>query len=306
MNVLVTGGAGFIGSSLVARLINVDHINVTVIDNLSTGFLCNLDRNERVKFIHGDVNDSEDLAAVFSVGGFEYVFHFAAVVGVARTLSNPISVLSDLDGIRNVLKLSKNTGVKKIFYASSSEVYGEPVSLPQNESVTPLNSRLPYAVAKNVGEVYCRAFYQEYRLPYQILRFFNTYGPKQSDDFVVSRFIRLALANSDIRIYGDGTQSRTFCFIDDNIECVVRMLTDGFNSHPVVNIGSEVCVSINELANLVIRLTDSKSRVSYLPPLPEGDMSRRQPDNSIMKSILGRPLISLEDGLKIVLRTWSR
>jgi UDP-glucose 4-epimerase len=305
MNVLVTGGAGFIGSSLVARLLNVDDVNVTVIDNLSTGFLSNLDSDERVKFIHCDVNDSEDLAAVFLVGRFEYVFHFAAVVGVARTLSNPISVLSDLDGIRNILKLSKNTGVRKVFYASSSEVYGEPVSLPQHESVTPLNSRLPYAVAKNVGEVYCRAFYQEYRLPYQILRFFNTYGPKQSDDFVVSRFIRLALANSDIHIYGDGTQTRTFCFIDDNIECVVRMLTEGFHSHPVVNIGSDVCVSINELANLVIRLTDSKSRILYLPPLPEGDMSRRQPDNSIMKSILGRPLISLEDGLKIVLRNWS-
>jgi UDP-glucose 4-epimerase len=111
---------------------------------------------------------------------FDYVFHYAAVVGVKRTLENPVLVLEDLQGIRNVLTLCKNTGVKRVFYASSSEVYGEPVHLPQHEHNTPLNSRLPYAVVKNAGESFCRSYFQEYGLEYTIFRFFNTYGPKQS------------------------------------------------------------------------------------------------------------------------------
>ena len=109
-------------------------------------------------------------------GGFDYVFHYAAVVGVHRTLQNPLAVLRDIDGIRNILELSKNTGVKRVFYSSSSEVYGEPVEIPQNESTTPLNSRLPYAIVKNLGEAYFKSYQQEFGLDYTIFRFFNKIG----------------------------------------------------------------------------------------------------------------------------------
>ena len=155
---------------------------------------------------------------------FDYVFHYAAVVGVKRTTDNPVMVLRDLDGIKNVLDLCKNTGVKRIFFSSSSEVYGEPVELPQNEETTPLNSRLPYAVVKNVGESFCRSYQKEFGLDYTIFRFFNTYGSKQSTDFVISKFLNAALSNAPITVYGNGQQNRTFCYIDDNTECILTIL----------------------------------------------------------------------------------
>jgi UDP-glucose 4-epimerase len=229
---------------------------------------------------------------------FDYVFHYAAVVGVKRTTENPVMVLNDLQGIRIILDLCKNTSVKRIFFSSSSEVYGEPVELPQNEDTTPLNSKLPYAVVKNVGESFCRSYQREYGLDYTIFRFFNTYGPKQSIDFVISRFLRLALRNEPVTIYGNGQQNRTFCYVDDNTECAVRILERDLLVNDVINIGSEHPVTILELAELIIRITNSQSKIQFLPPLKEGDMSRRQPDASKMKGILGKEMISLEEGLK--------
>ncbi len=218
-------------------------------------------------------------------------------MGVERTLRNPVAVLGDVDGIRNVLNASKNTGVKRVFFSSSSEVYGEPVVLPQNEHTTPLNSRLPYAVIKNLGEAYCRSYFQEYGLKYNIFRFFNTYGPKQSTDFVIPKFIEAALANRDIPILGDGKQTRTFCYIDDNLDAVIRVLDDEGHANQVINIGSDDELSVLDLAKLIISLTNSKSRIVFLPRLEEGDMTRRLPDIGKMKSILDRPLVSLRDGL---------
>jgi len=304
--ILVTGGAGFIGSTLVSVLSNTGRYSLTVIDNLSTGKIDNIKNILNVNFVKCDVNRFDDVSGVFYSSRFDYVFHFAAVVGVQRTLANPVSVLEDIEGIRNILLLSKNTGVRKIFFASSSEVYGEPVSLPQHEYSTPLNSRLPYAIVKNVGEAYCRSFYREYGLKYQILRFFNTYGPRQSSDFVVSRFLSAALNGTDITIFGDGSQTRTFCFIDDNIDCIVKLICDEQLSYETVNIGSDICVTILELARLVIKLTGSTSRVIHLEALKEGDMSRRQPDNQIMMQILDRPLVSLESGLGRILTSWTQ
>src|SRR6187200_685334 len=195
--ILVTGGAGFIGSSLAEYLLNKTEAQVVVVDNYLTGRQQNLPASDRFRFIKADANDFNDISSIFQTFGFDYVFHYAAVVGVKRTLENPVMVLDDLLGIRNVLKLCKNTGVKRVFYSSSSEVYGEPVELPQHEYTTPLNSRLPYAVVKNIGESYCRSYHQEYGLDFTIFRFFNTYGPKQSPDFVMSKFLQAALANKD-------------------------------------------------------------------------------------------------------------
>ena len=173
--------------------------------------------------------------------------------------------------------------------------------MPQNEETTPLNSRLPYAVVKNVGEAYFRSYQQEFGLDYTIFRFFNTYGPKQSTDFVMSKFIRLALKDEDVTLYGDGLQTRTFCFIDDNTEaCLNAMKSDEF-VNKVFNIGSDLIFTIKDLAEIVIRLTNSKSKIIYLPALPEGDMTRRQPDIGKMKQLLNRDLIPLEEGIKRVL-----
>lgn len=300
--ILVTGGAGNIGSSLAACLVkNVDY-QVVVADNLLTGSAENLPKNfSNFTFIKCDVNNYDDISAVMLSFRFDYVFHYAAMVGVKRTLKNPMTVLQDIEGIKNILNLSKNTGVKRVFYSSSSEVYGEPVEFPQNEDTTPLNSRLPYAIVKNVGEAFFRSYQKEYGLDFTIFRFFNTYGPRQSSDFVVSKFIDEALAKQDITIYGDGNQSRTFCYIDDNIEATVKIFEQNLFLNEVVNIGSADEVKIIELARKVIEITGSTSSVIHLSPLKEGDMARRQPDNSKMLGVLDRRLLSIDQGIEQIL-----
>jgi UDP-glucuronate decarboxylase len=151
---------------------------------------------------------------------------------------------------------------------------------------------------KNVGECFFRSYQQEFGLSYTIFRFFNTYGPNQSTDFVVSRFISLALKNQDITIYGDGSQTRTFTYVDDTVDTCVKIMKDNLLENDVINIGSDKLMTVLELAQLVIKLTNSKSNIIHLEPLKEGDMTRRQPDNSKMKEILNRDLISIEEGIK--------
>jgi len=301
MNVLITGGAGFIGSSLAERLAQHADNYVVVLDNLLSGYVANVPQTRNIRFIKGDANDYNTLAAIMHRYQFDYVFHYAALVGVQRTLSRPKDVLQDIKGIENILELSKNSGVIRVFYSSSSEVYGEPVVLPQHEETTPLNSRLPYAVVKNVGECYFRSYQQEHGLDYTIFRFFNTYGPKQSTDFVISKFIEAAMADRDITLYGDGLQTRTFCYITDNLDFTESVLKDKLFINDVVNVGNDVQYTIRNLAELVVKVTASASAITYLPALPEGDMTRRQPDTQKMKSVLNREYISLEQGLQEIL-----
>jgi nucleoside-diphosphate-sugar epimerase len=301
IKVLITGGAGFVGSSLAEKLLIGNKYFIVIVDNLLTGDLLKVPMHRSCKFIKCDVNNYNDISAIMTSYQFDYVFHYAAVVGVKRTIDNPVMVLNDLDGIRNVLNLCKNTGVKRVFFSSSSEVYGEPVELPQHEETTPLNSRLPYAVVKNVGESFCRSYQKEYGLDYTIFRFFNTYGPKQSTDFVISKFLKAALSASPITIHGTGEQNRTFCFIDDNTDCVVSIMEQDLVLNDVINVGNDKNYTILELAELIISITGSKSKINFLPPLKEGDMSRRQPDASKMKVILKRDFISLEAGIQKIL-----
>ncbi len=302
--ILVTGGAGFIASDLALRLASDQQNEVVVVDDLLTGDLSKLrPMPGNMRFIKCDVNRFEDISGVFYAHRFQYVFHYAAVVGVKRTIENPVMVLRDIDGIRNILDLSKNTGVQRVIYASSSEVYGEPVEVPQNEQTTPLNSKLPYAIVKNIGEAFLRSYQREFGLDYTIFRFFNTYGPKQSADFVISKFIRAALAGNDITIYGDGSQSRTFCYINDNIDACLNAFHRGEVVNDVANIGSDVEISIKQLADLIIDLTGSRSRIVHLPPLEEGDMTRRMPDITRMRSLLGREPLPLREGLERILAT---
>lgn len=300
--ILVTGGAGHVGSCIVDGLVKNPDNFVVVIDILLTGDISKVPTDkENCKFIRCNVNDYADISAVMLSYQFDYVFHYAAVVGVQRTLDNPVAVLKDIDGIENVLNLSKNTGVKRIFFSSSSEVYGEPVEFPQNEFTTPLNSRLPYAIVKNVGEAFLKSYQQMYGLDYTIFRFFNTYGPKASTDFVVTKFIDLALKGKDITIYGDGSQTRTFCYSDDNVDACLNAFNNDLVINDVANIGNDKETTILELAETIIRITGSSSKIVHLPPLEEGDMTRRKPDITKMKELLGRDLCSLEDGIKKII-----
>ncbi|WP_458627293.1 NAD-dependent epimerase/dehydratase family protein [Winogradskyella sp. PC D3.3] len=296
-NILVTGGAGQLGSSIAAKLALKENVTVVIIDNLSTGEKSKIPKKENIKFIKADVNDYNDIISIFATFKFDYVFHFAAVVGVERTLENPINVLHDIDGIKNILSLSKNSGVKRVFYSSSSEVYGEPFEIPQNENTTPLNSRLPYAIVKNVGEAFLKAYQKENDLDYTIFRFFNTYGPFQSNDFVMPRFLKLAMNNQPIPIYGNGDQTRSFCYIDDNVDTCLKALYEDAYVNDVLNIGNGNEISILHLAEKIIELTNSTSEIIFLPSLKEGDMTRRCPDITKMKSLLGRDLVTVEEGI---------
>ena len=295
--ILITGGAGNVASALAKKLAeNKDNL-IVIIDNLSTGSLSKIPKQENVVFIKANVNNYNDIVPVFGRYNFDFVFHYAAVVGVKRTLENPMMVLEDIEVIKNILSLSKNSGVKRVFYSSSSEVYGEPFEIPQNEHTTPLNSRLPYAIVKNVGEAFFRSYHQEYGLEYTIFRFFNTYGPNQSEDFVVPRFLKAALKNEPIYIYGDGQQTRSFCYVDDNVETCIKVMFENKCVNDVLNVGSDLEQTILSLAQNINTITKSNSEIIFLPPLEEGDMTRRCPDTSKMKLILGRPLITLEEGI---------
>jgi UDP-glucuronate decarboxylase len=297
--ILVTGGAGNVAGSLSEALIKDPNNYVVIVDNLRTGTVEKLPAKNFTNwnFIKADVNNLKEIKQVFMENNFDVVFHYAALVGVQRTLENPLEVLNDITGIKNVLDLCVATNVKRIFYSSSSEVYGEPVEIPQVEETTPLNAKLPYAIVKNVGESYLKSYKQVHNLDYTIFRFFNTYGPKQSEDFVMAKFIKKALRNESIDIYGKGDQTRTFCFVDDNIDTTLITLNENKAINDTLNVGNDNDITILELAKLCIEKTNSKSELNYLPPLKEGDMKRRKPDVSKMKTILNRPLISLSDGI---------
>ena len=302
--ILVTGGAGNVGGALSRKLVKNPNYFVIIVDNLSTGSKSKLPSKEfsNWSFINCDVNNYTSISEIMLVNQFNYVFHYAAVVGVKRTQENPIMVLDDIQGIKNVLQLSKNSSVKRVFFSSSSEVYGEPVELPQNEETTPLNSRVPYAVVKNVGESFFRSYFKIYGLPFTIFRFFNTYGPNQSEDFVIAKFLKAALNGDDITIYGDGSQTRTFCYVDDNINTCIKILEDNLMMNTVINIGGAKEYKILDVAKLIIEKLNSKSKIIHLPALKDGDMTRRMPDNTKMLNIIDKELISLDQGLDLMMK----
>lgn len=301
-NILITGGCGNVGGSLARRLVKDSKNIVTIVDNLITGSKEKLPDSsfKNWSFFQEDCNNFEAMSRIMNSTNFDYVFHYAALVGVKRTLASPIMVLDDIKGIENMLLLSKDTNVKRFFYSSSSEVYGEPVEFPQQEDTTPLNSRLPYAIVKNVGEAFVKSYFKEFGLNYSIFRFFNTYGLLQSADFVMAKFILQAQLNEDITIYGDGNQTRTFCYVEDNLDVVEKILNNDLAMNEVINIGNNVEITMLDLAKKIINICKSKSKIIHLPALDEGDMTRRQPDITKMQQILGRDLTALEDGIKIV------
>ena len=297
-HILVTGGAGHVGSTLCDSLLNLQDTKLVVLDNLITGSTSNLSSfKHKVDFFDCNINHPETLELLQNKYCFDYIFHYAALVGVERTQANPIQVLEDIEGIKHVIQLALNSKSKRVFFASSSEVYGEPVEIPQHENTTPLNSRVPYAIVKNICESFLKSYQQTFNLNYTILRLFNTYGPKQSGDFVMNRFIKAALDNEPIYMYGDGNQSRTFLHVDDHVNFVMYLLTNNLFVNDVVNVGSDKELPIIDLAKLIINLTGSRSKIEYLDPLKDGDMRRRRPDITKMKSEYKQNFVTLEEGI---------
>jgi UDP-glucuronate decarboxylase len=297
MNIIVTGCAGHLGSLLSKKLLDEGH-QVFGIDNFSTGFKSNLPSSKKFLFFQGDVNGNALRNNLPQKITYHAIYHFAACVGVQRTILNPSLVFEDLVGLKNVIDFVILNRVNHLFFSSSSEVYGEPVSLPLNEKSTPLNVRLPYAAVKSMGELLITEYSQMFEFRFTIFRFFNTYSEFQSNDFVVPIFVKKAIANEDLVIFGDGSQTRSFLYAQDNINFCYQCLNDERAYNITVNVGSEKEVTIEELANIVIKTVNSKSRIIKVPPLEKGDMTRRQPDNKIFLQLYGKNLVSLEEGIK--------
>ncbi|CAB4332749.1 unannotated protein [freshwater metagenome] len=299
MRVLVTGGAGFIGSHLADRLIADGH-SVTVLDNLETGRMSNLDSAQatgKLTFIEGSVLDAAIVEKL--VGAADFTYHLAAAVGVFNILERPLqSLMTNVRGTENVLDAAHKFS-KPVLVASSSEVYGKNVSdsLQEDDSRilgSPLMLRWSYSQAKALDETLAFAYWQEKGLQARIVRFFNTVGPRQLGAYgmVVPRFVAAALANEDITIYGDGKQTRCFGHVADVVEALIKVTGTEKTIGTVVNIGNSGEISINDLAAKVVAITGSKSKVvyqSYEDAYAPGfeDMERRVPNIDRIKALTG-------------------
>jgi UDP-glucose 4-epimerase len=299
MRILITGGAGFIGSHLTDRLVADGH-QVTILDNLTTGRKENLSAHldsKDVKFVEGSILDASLLNKL--IKETDYVFHLAAAVGVFNIVNNPLdSLMTNIRGTENVLDGAHEYS-KPVFVTSSSEVYGKNISDSLRESDdrilgAPVTLRWSYSEAKAIDESLAYAYWVEKKLETRIVRFFNTVGPRQLGAYgmVVPRFVQFALKNEPITIYGTGEQTRCFGHVLDAVDAVVRIAFSENTIGKVINIGNNFEISINDLAKRVIEQTNSKSEVVHVPyevAYGDGfeDMERRVPNIELIKSLVG-------------------
>jgi UDP-glucose 4-epimerase len=299
VRILVTGGAGFIGSHLCERLLDDGH-QVTVLDSTSTGKFSNLERcilSPRFHFIEGSILDSSKLDTL--IKDSDYVFHLAAAVGVFNIVNNPLaSLLTNIRGTENVLEASYRSETP-VFLTSSSEVYGKNISNSLKESDdrilgSPTTLRWSYSEAKAIDESLAYAYYVEKQLETRIVRFFNTVGPRQLGAYgmVVPRFVKAALNDEPITIYGDGNQTRCFAHVYDVIDAVIAIAFAENTIGKVINIGNNFEISINDLAKKIILETGSKSEIVYVPykeAYGDGfeDMERRVPNIELINELVG-------------------
>lgn len=309
MKYLITGGAGFIGSNLVEKLIARGD-QVVVLDNLSTGSAKNLSGiDEKITFQEGNILDKAVIDKLVSKSDF--VVHLAAALGVFNIVNKPLeSLKTNLQGSEIVLEACDKYG-KPILVASTSEIYGKNDKVPLNEEDDriighPLKSRWSYSEAKAVDESLAYFYYLENKLPIRIVRFFNTVGPRQIGHYgmVLPRFVSAALKNETLSVYGSGDQIRCFCHVSDAVRALLLVMDSEKAIGEVFNVGNNHEISIMELAKKVIEITGSKSsieKIAYEKAYPEGfeDMQRRVPDISKIKRVLGwAPKINLDQVIK--------
>ena len=298
--ILITGGAGFLGSHLCDRFINEGH-QVVAMDNLITGDLKNIEHlfaHKDFEFYHHDVSNFVHVA-----GQLDYILHFASPASPIDYLKIPIQTLKVGSlGTHNLLGLAR---VKKarILVASTSEVYGDPLVHPQTEeyfgNVNPIGPRGVYDEAKRFQEAITMAYHTYHRVDTRIVRIFNTYGPRMrlNDGRVLPAFIGQALRGEDLTVFGDGSQTRSFCYVDDLVDGIYKLLQSDY-AYPV-NIGNPSEITISDFAKEIIKLTGTDQKVIY-KPLPENDPKQRQPDITKAKELLNwSPKVSREEGLKI-------
>jgi dTDP-glucose 4,6-dehydratase len=299
MKILITGGAGFIGSHLCKRLLKAKH-SVTCVDNFITGAEENIEDiadNPQFKLIKHDITRSLEID-----GTLDWVLHFASPASPKDYLKYPIKTLkAGTLGTHNCLGIAK-AHKAKFFLASTSEVYGDPAISPQHEdywgNVNPIGERSCYDEAKRAAEALTFAYYRQHGINIRVIRIFNTYGPymRLDDGRVVSNFIYQALKNEALTVYGKGSQTRSFCYVDDLVEGIFRFMDVAYPGP--LNLGAPFEFTVLELAEKVISLTHSRSKIKFFP-LPCDDPRQRRPDITRAKGLLSwEPAISLEEGLE--------
>ena len=298
MNIVITGGSGFVGSYLCEKLINDGH-KIIVIDNLLTGSRENINDlldNENFSFIEHDVQDHIEIE-----DKVDYVLHFASAASPKAYTEHPVNTLkAGSVGTINTLGLAKKHSAEYLL-ASTSEVYGDPLISPQNEeywgNVNPNGERSMYDEAKRFAEAAVATYSRSYGLKTKIVRIFNTYGPRMqlNDGRVVTNFIVQALRNENITIYGDGTQTRSFSYVEDTVAGIISLMNS--TEYDVFNIGNPNEMTVGQLAEKIIKLTDSTSEIKYLE-LPNDDPKQRKPDITKAKTKLNwEPKVNLDEGL---------
>ena len=298
MNIVITGGSGFVGSYLCEKLINDGH-KIIVIDNLLTGSTENINdllNNENFSFIEQDVQDHIEIE-----DKVDYVLHFASAASPKAYTEHPVNTLkAGSVGTINTLGLAKKHSAEYLL-ASTSEVYGDPLISPQNEeywgNVNPNGERSMYDEAKRFAEAAVATYSRSYGLKTKIVRIFNTYGPRMqlNDGRVVTNFIVQALRNENITIYGDGTQTRSFSYVEDTVAGIISLMNS--TEYDVFNIGNPNEMTVGQLAEKIIKLTDSTSEIKYLE-LPNDDPKQRKPDITKAKTKLNwEPKVNLDEGL---------
>jgi UDP-glucose 4-epimerase len=299
MRILVTGGAGFIGSHLCERLVADGH-SVTALDDFSTGRILNLESllgSTNFTLVEGSILDTALLNQI--VGGSDYIFHLAAAVGVFNIVNHPLeSLMTNIRGTENVLEAAHILDIP-VFLTSSSEVYGKNISDSLKESDdrvlgSPITLRWSYSEAKAIDESLAFAYFIEKNLQIRIVRFFNTVGPRQLGAYgmVVPRFVSSAIKSEPITIYGDGEQTRCFAHVYDVIDAVVSIAFADNTIGKVINVGNDYEISINSLARKIIDQTESKSEIVYIPyekAYGDGfeDMERRVPNINLINQLVG-------------------
>jgi UDP-glucose 4-epimerase len=302
-SILVTGGCGFIGSHIVDAFARRGW-EVGIFDNLSTGTESNLRTGRRVRFYRGDVRDLD--AVREAMDGYEAVSHQAALVSVARSVEDPLaSNAVNLGGTLNVLTAARDSGVKRVVYASSSSVYGETETLPKTETM-PTNPVSPYAVSKLAAENYCRAFARIYGLRTVSLRYFNVYGPRQREgpySGVVPAFVGSVLAGKPLVINGDGSQTRDFTYVQDAVQANVLCIEKNVKPGEVFNVGSASRTSILELAKIVAKLGGKPGLKPVFRTERKGDVKHSYANIDKVSAAVGyKPKYTLQRGLKEVFR----
>jgi UDP-glucuronate decarboxylase len=306
MKLLVAGGAGFLGSNLCEELLKMGH-DVIAVDNFITGSKKNIDHLQQFQnflFVNHDIIEYRD----FKVDG---IFNLACPASPPLYQKDPVrTVKTNVIGSTNLLELARKTN-SRILQASTSEIYGDPKVSPQTEeywgNVNPVGLRSCYDEGKRTAETLFMDFHRQYETDIRIARIFNTYGPRMSiyDGRVVSNFIVQSLTNKDLTIYGDGGQIRSFCYVDDLIIGLIKLFFKE-NSHYPINIGNPDPITMEDLAVEVIKLTKSKSKISYMP-LPSDDPINRIPDISkAIDQLNWRPSINRSEGLKKTIEYFSK